>query len=251
MTIGDQWKENYMRVLLDTNIVIHREAIHVVREDIGDLFRWLDQMHADKCIHPLTIQELQKHQDKKIVESLSRKIKSYHELKSLAPDTDEIAALRVNDRTENDSVDTDLIREVHARRVDCLISEDHGIHEKARRLGIADRVYRIDTFLELAIRQYPALTDYKVLSVKKAYFGNINLSDSFFDSFRNDYPGFEEWFHRKSDEVAYVCQSDNGKILAFLYLKIELVSTEFSLILSVDYLPLFYTTRLPESPIPG
>ena len=30
-----------------------------------------------------------------------------------------------------------------------------------------------------------------------------------------------------------------------------LVSTEFSLILSVDYLPLFYTTRLPESPIPG
>ena len=31
-----------MKVLLDTNIVIHREAATVVDEDIGVLFKWLD-----------------------------------------------------------------------------------------------------------------------------------------------------------------------------------------------------------------
>ena len=40
-----------MKILLDTNIVIHREATTVVDEDIGILFRWLDNLHHIKCIH--------------------------------------------------------------------------------------------------------------------------------------------------------------------------------------------------------
>jgi len=40
-----------MRVLLDTNILIHREAATVVRRDIGRLFFWLDKLKCEKCIH--------------------------------------------------------------------------------------------------------------------------------------------------------------------------------------------------------
>ena len=32
-----------MRALLDTNIVIHREATTAVNQDIGTLFKWLGQ----------------------------------------------------------------------------------------------------------------------------------------------------------------------------------------------------------------
>jgi hypothetical protein len=46
-----------MRVLLDTNIIIHREASTVVRENIGVLFNWLDRLHYP-CIHPLSIAEI-------------------------------------------------------------------------------------------------------------------------------------------------------------------------------------------------
>ncbi|GAH65130.1 unnamed protein product [marine sediment metagenome] len=46
-----------MRILLDTNIVIHREAATVVNEDIGILFKWLDNLHHIKCIHPMTVEE--------------------------------------------------------------------------------------------------------------------------------------------------------------------------------------------------
>jgi len=54
-----------MKILLDTNIVIHREASTVVNEDIGVLFRWLDNLHHTKCIHPITVEEIAKHMVKR------------------------------------------------------------------------------------------------------------------------------------------------------------------------------------------
>ena len=39
-----------MRVLLDTNIVIHRESVHVLHEEIGVLFRWLDALQYTSLV---------------------------------------------------------------------------------------------------------------------------------------------------------------------------------------------------------
>lgn len=52
-------------------------------------------------------------------------------------------------------------------------------------------------------------------------FSEVNLSDSFFDTLKQDYPEFEEWFSRKRDELAYVSTNENNKIDGFLYLKVE------------------------------
>jgi len=210
-----------MRVLLDTNIIIHREASTVVKEDIGVLFNWLDRLHHEKCIHPLSIAEIQKHKDPKVVSTFQAKLKNYVELKTEAPDSTEIQNLRQADKDENDKNDTSVIKEVFAKRVDVLITEDRGIHHKAKALGIGDRVFTIDDFLEKVTAENPDSADYRVLSVKKEHFGNLNLYDPFFDSFKRDYIGFAEWFNRKSDEIAYVCKSEKNEVLAFLYLKIE------------------------------
>ena len=51
-------------------------------------------------------------------------------------------------------------------------------------------------------------------------FSEIDLQDSFFQSLRDDYPGFDDWFRRKSDQDAFV-QYENNKIIGFLYLKVE------------------------------
>ena len=50
-----------MRILLDTNIIIHREASKVRNADIGKLFNWFDKTKATKIVHPLTIQEISTH----------------------------------------------------------------------------------------------------------------------------------------------------------------------------------------------
>ena len=211
-----------MRILLDTNIIIYREASYTPRQEIGILFRWLDRLHYEKCIHTETIAEIRHHKDKAVVDAFEAKITNYQQLKTIAPENDDIRALHAKyDKNQNDFTDTLILNEVFCNRVSALISEDRNIHRKAIDLSIAERVYTIDAFLEKVTAENPELSDYKVLSVKKEFFGNINLNDNFFDSFRADYSEFNEWFNRKSDEVAYICKSDQGEIVAFLYLKQE------------------------------
>lgn len=210
-----------MRVLLDTNIVIHREASVVVVEEIGTLFNWLDRLGCAKCIHPLTIAEIGKHKDKKVVATFTAKLKNYVELKTEAPESPAIQSLRLEDKNENDKNDTSLLKEVFANRVDLIITEDRGIRRKAAVLGISGRVLTIDDFLEKVTAEHPELSSYKVLAVKRAHFGNLKLEDPFFDSFKRDYVGFAEWFNRKADEVAYICKSETDALVAFLYLKVE------------------------------
>lgn len=209
------------RALLDTNILIHREGRKVLRDDIGTLFRWLEELKYERLVHPDSVAEVDKHQDPEVVQTMERKLQSYKTLKTKAPDTPSITQIRAEDRTDNDKVDTSMLAEVAADRVDFLITEDRGIHRKAARLGLAGRVFTIDAFLEKVTAENPGLADYKVLSVKKELFGNVDVSADFFDSFRTDYPGFDGWFNRKADETAYVCRSDAGEIAAFLYLKRE------------------------------
>lgn len=217
-----------MRVLLDTNVLIHREARTVVRDDIGSLFRWLDKLKITKCIHPGSIEEIEKHADPEVVRTLKVKLGSYHVLRTLAPDTPQIANLRASDTTDNDKLDTSLLLELDAGRVDTLITEDRGIHRKAVAVGLSGLVFTIDAFLEKVTAENPSLADYKVLAVKKAYFGETNLRDRFFDSFRAEYSGFDKWFNRKADETGYVCTADNGSIVAFLYVKREGKDEDYS-----------------------
>ena len=52
-------------------------------------------------------------------------------------------------------------------------------------------------------------------------FSEIDLTDRFFDSLKDDYPAFEEWFSRKKDASAIISYNENKEIDGFLYLKIE------------------------------
>lgn len=55
-------------------------------------------------------------------------------------------------------------------------------------------------------------------------FIDLRLEDTFFDSLRSSYDGFDEWFRKKANqgESAYVVVGDGNTISAMLYLKEEL-----------------------------
>ena len=210
-----------MKILLDTNIIIHREASRIVRDDIGQLFNWIDKLKYDKFIHPITIAELKKHVDKLTVQTMQTKIQSYNELKAIAPIDPAVQYIIDNlDKDENDKNDSKIINELLAQHVDILITEDKNIFNKATALNLSNNVYNISSFLEAVLSTHPDLLDYKVLSVKLELIGNIDHKDEFFDSFRDYYDGFDKWFLSKSQEPAYVCYYD-GRIRGFLYLKVE------------------------------
>jgi predicted nucleic acid-binding protein/L-amino acid N-acyltransferase YncA len=217
-----------MRALLDTNIIIHREAERLQNEDIGILFNWLDRLKIEKCIHPATVDELSKFGNEQAVKRMNVKIGNYNTLKTVAPIADAVKNLSNKlDKTENDHVDTLLLNEVYLERVDFLITEDKNIHTKANLLGLSTKVFKIDEYLEKVSAENPGLVDYKVLAVKKQYFGEVNLKDSFFDSFREDYAEFDKWFIKKSDDICYVCFQDDV-LSAFLYIKAEGIDENYA-----------------------
>lgn len=210
-----------IKVLLDTNIIIHREAEKIYKPDIGQLFYWLDKLKYDKYIHPLTIIELNRYKNQDSLKSMNIKIESYNQLKHQAPLSDKVKGVSQQvDTTPNDINDTQILNEVYENRVDILISEDKKIHKKALLLNLSDRVYRIQDFLEKIIAENPKLISHKVLAVKKVDFADVNLKDNFFDSFRLDYKEFDKWFNSKSEQPCYVCYTDK-QLTAFLYIKIE------------------------------
>ena len=211
-----------MRVLLDTNIVIHRENKRVTNYSIGHLFRWLDRLKHDKILHPLTVTEIQKYRDPETQDVIAVKLESYELLKTILEPSEEFLRLVAEpERTPNDRIDNCLLYEVYLGRVDMLITEDRKLRNKAIRIGLHDKVFSIDAFISKATGENPSLIEYKALSVEKVFFGSVDHRDSFFDSFRVAYNGFDNWFLRKCDEEAYICRSNTGKILGFLYLKTE------------------------------
>ena len=138
-----------MKALLDTNIIIHREANKVVSQDIGILYRWLDRGKYTKCVHSVTIEEIKKNPNQGTVSAFMAKIQSYEIINIPSPLQYEV--LQVSERmdvNDNDRNDTTLLNEVYIGRVDILITEDKKIHKKAEVLNIADKVYTIDSFLE-------------------------------------------------------------------------------------------------------
>lgn len=59
-------------------------------------------------------------------------------------------------------------------------------------------------------------------------FSNINLEDSFFDSLKEAYPEFCEWYAKKATQgaQAYVFHNEQGQVTDFLYMKVETDAVE-------------------------
>jgi hypothetical protein len=114
-----------LKVLLDTNIIINREASHArINTEIGSLFFWIEKKGYEKWIHPKTMEELRAYKDENAVKILDIKLSNYNILKTLSSDTDRILNLKEQDKDRNSLNDTEIIKELFNKRVDFLITED-------------------------------------------------------------------------------------------------------------------------------
>jgi hypothetical protein len=198
-----------MKVLLDSSIVLDKILGDKLNQDVQILFKWLNRSRCQKVIHSKTIEELQA---KGFLNTQTLNLAEYEIL------TNSMLMNLVDD----ESVNTALLNEIVSGKVDVFVSENEKIHEKAKTLNISDKVFDIDRFLEKIFAENPKMIDYKVLNVQKIPFGMIDLNDPFFQSLKDDYSGFAEWFQKKYNETAYITiNSNKGKLLSFLYLKIE------------------------------
>lgn len=217
-----------MKFLIDTNIFIPLEPvsledIEILSPDAARMHRLIQQNEHQVFLHPKSRVDISKDENLERRELSLRAFEKYPPLEgAVSPFIDFTMVIGEAEPDSNNDIDNHLLFAVYNNAVDFFVSEDRGIHKKARRLGIENRVFRIIDVIRML--EQLASTDvdiiFPAIEMVKAY--AVNLRDPIFDSLREGYPGFDDWFakcqtqHRKCFVV-----SDGGGLDAICLLKDE------------------------------
>lgn len=209
------------KILLDTNLFIYLEDYGVTDEKVVTLTKNLfDSEEYKIVIHPKTKEEVLKIKDEKKKKIFLSKISVYKEIKS-APKAPEDFHNLVGCKNTHDRNDNELLFSIYRNCAKYLITNDKDLLKKAKKINLSDRVLSIDQALEnFKEKEYEEIK--KPIFIEYKYLHELDINDSFFDSLRDDYKGFDEWFKKKQaiEAQAYVTER-NGKITSFLMLKVE------------------------------
>jgi len=189
-----------MRVLLDTNILIGREDPKLPPQDLTDLLRLLNQNNVVLLVHPASIRELERDSNIERRELVLAKTRSYAQLEQTrTPSEDFITAVGGANRP-NDVVDAILLYSVKSNAVSFLLTEDRELLHRASRAGIQDRTLTIRGGLEYFSGLFARAIPFAPPTLKHSPVHALDSDDPFFDSIKEDYPGFEAWFRRIAQE---------------------------------------------------
>ena len=208
-----------IRILIDTNVIIALEDDEILKENYATFYRESTKI-GTVLVHQISKNDINKDKKEERKRKTLSKLKKYQVLSQPPiPDPDFINQLNVKDKP-NELIDVILLFAVFKNAVDFLVTEDIGIHKKAFKLGIQERVFTVkqavDFFNRLIYREIPSHTLLKHMPVH-----NLNLQDSFFDSLRSDYgeDDFNSWFKNISREGrqcwAYI--EDNAILAICIY----------------------------------
>ena len=148
------------------------------------------------------------HADVSRVQSLLRKMlpKEYHDLIDAIKEGRDPMIFNVN---SSQTLIAPQAQYVASNYIDRLVTEQE----------LRD-ISNLSDHIKSVCRQTHVINSNMDLQIKK--FSEIDLYDSFFDSLRESYPEFNEWYKKKADSgaTAYTYYI-NGHLKDFLYLKIE------------------------------
>ena len=191
-----------IRTLIDTNIIIPLEdSSRVLEESFSQFVRLAFGNNHTLLIHPSSIEDIHRDKDESRKRSMLSRIQKYQILEKTEPFTQEkLKKYHIIENSENDRVDNAILSSVYNNAVHLLITEDRGIHKKATKLGISDRVLYLQQAVDVLTRLYPKEQDVFHPNLKNIYVHETNLDDPFYNSLREDYAEFDLWFDKISRE---------------------------------------------------
>ncbi len=219
-----------MNFLIDTNIVIPLEPTSKqdleVNTDLALKFHNLSSGSGNKIfIHPAIKNDIQRDKNKDRKELRETLIARYPYLPSPPPVSTLDSSIIPHEQTGTNSwVDNSLLAAVQGNLVDYLVTEDIGIHRKAKRLGIDSRILLLSDAIALVEDLFDISTQ-PPPTVEKKYVHELDSSDDIFNSLRLDYGGkkFDTWLIKckRDHRDAYVVRSVSGEIAGIVILKRE------------------------------
>lgn len=218
-----------MNFLIDTNIVIPLEP--TAKVDLAINTNLAIKFHKIALssesilfIHPSIFEDLKRDKVEERRELRKTVINKYQSLES--PPSVSIldpAIIGKPKHGSNNWVDNNLLAALKGDLIDYLVTEDIGIHKKAKRLNLESRVLLLADAVEL-IKDLFDITPSPPPTVTNKYIYELDTSDLIFNSLREDYDGFDEWVIKckREQRHAYVVTSaDSKNIAAIAILKRE------------------------------
>ncbi len=182
-----------MRILVDTNVLIPLEDPERFSDQLAALNRLVSGKH-ELLYHPGSCEDLGQDRNDARRTMMLKRLRKYNVLESPPELSEEDEqALFGPPRKRNDQVDHMILYALHRKCVHLLITEDQGLHKKARLINESERVLRVEAAIVALLalendesRLHPNLQDVPCHS--------IDLTNSFFDTLRAGYAGFDKWF---------------------------------------------------------
>ena len=102
-----------------------------------------------------------------------------------------------------------------ADAVDFLVTEDREIHRKASYLGLKDRVITVAEAISI-VKELFDISPPTLPAVKSCKAYQLDDNDPIFDSFRKDYPDFNEWLKKCKQEhrQTWIIKGDDKNLAA-------------------------------------
>jgi len=205
--------------LLDTNVVIPLEPTSPKDMEPGtdraaELLRLSNAAKVRLFLHPACLHDLDNDQNPERKTVRIRLLKKYSQLPHPPAISDRLSeSLGKVEEGSNDWVDHSLLEALRADMVHYLITEDQGIHRKARRIGLGERVATVGEAIDVLQRLFDQ-TPHPPPAVKSCLAHELATDDPVWDSFRLDYPGFDNWLQRCRQEHRTAWRIDYGDLHA-------------------------------------
>jgi len=202
-----------LRFLLDTNVLIPlQDSLLILKDNLANFVHLANLNGHTLLYHPATIADFERDADVQRREQNLQRIKMYPALQNVAP-----CPWNTKATGANDSCDNEILYALECDAVHALITEDRRLHAKARKRELDNRVYTIQT-AEDWLRRLHETHQVILPNIEDVPLHQLTplLSSAFFDSLRNGYSNFNEWFRSKAREGrnAWIYKDENDTLAA-------------------------------------
>lgn len=184
--------------LIDTNVIIGLEDHRTVQPAFAALLSVAAKHKVDIMVHEAARDDILRDKDplrRTISLSKLEKFQLLRKVRGLA-----LADLQQRFgplNRPNDVVDATLLDSIERGAADFLVTEDRGLHDRARRASadLGRRVLFVADAVQLLKTTYEPV-EAVVRYVEEINANEIQLTDAIFASLREDYPGFDKWWSK-------------------------------------------------------
>jgi len=187
------------KLLIDTNVFIGLEDEREVPPDFATLQQLCTQHSVRIFIHERAADDIRRDRDARRRAISLSKIRKFEQLRQVnEPPKADLEARFGSMPRPNDEVDVALLHALDINAVDFLVTQDLGIHTRARRVSqaLGNRVLTVSDAVAWLRATFESLR-VRLPLVEEMPAHAVPLRDEIFDSLREGYPGFDDWWRTK------------------------------------------------------